>query len=97
MPHSTVSGILTRIGMGRLGRIGLEPGVRYEKTRPGELEHAEIKKLGRIERGAGKRWRDGKHQHYTAAPTPPAARAAKQAGSTSTSASTTTADAPAPS
>src|SRR3982751_6194900 len=28
MPLSTVSGILTRIGMGRLGRIGLEPAVR---------------------------------------------------------------------
>jgi transposase len=28
MPHSTVSGILTRIGMGRLGRLGLEPAVR---------------------------------------------------------------------
>ena len=37
MPLSTVSGILTRIGMGRLGRIGLEPAVRYERARPGEL------------------------------------------------------------
>jgi DNA-binding IclR family transcriptional regulator len=25
MPLSTVSGILTRIGLGRLGRLGLEP------------------------------------------------------------------------
>src|SRR5215217_4494450 len=30
MPLSTVSGILTRIGMGRLGRLGLEPAERYE-------------------------------------------------------------------
>jgi hypothetical protein len=29
---STVSGILTRIGMGRLGRLGLEPAERYERT-----------------------------------------------------------------
>src|SRR5262249_10762386 len=33
MPLSTVSGILTRIGLGRLGRLGLEPAVRYERTR----------------------------------------------------------------
>ncbi len=65
MPLSTVSGILTRTGMGRLGRIGLEPAIRYERSRPGELVHVDIKKLGRIERGAGKRWRDDQKQHYT--------------------------------
>src|SRR5215467_4108069 len=48
MPLSTVSGILTRIGMGRLARIGLEPAVRYERSRPGELVHIDVKKLGRI-------------------------------------------------
>src|SRR5215470_3985599 len=36
MALSTVSGILTRIGMGKLGRIGLEQPVRYERSRPGE-------------------------------------------------------------
>jgi transposase InsO family protein len=51
----TVSGILARIGMGKLGRVGLEPAVRYERERPGELIHIDIKKLGRIERGAGAR------------------------------------------
>jgi transposase InsO family protein len=55
MPLSTVSGILTRIGLGRLGRLGLEPAVRYERERPGELLHIDVKKLGRIEGGAGKR------------------------------------------
>jgi len=55
MALSTVSGILTRIGMGRLGRLGLEPAERYERQRPGELIHIDVKKLGRIERGAGKR------------------------------------------
>jgi transposase InsO family protein len=55
MPETTVSGILTRVGLGRLGRLGLEPPRRYEKQRPGELLHVDVKKLGRIERGAGKR------------------------------------------
>jgi transposase InsO family protein len=54
-PLSTVSGILTRIGMGRLGRLGLEPARRYEHERPGELVHIDVKKLGRIQGGAGKR------------------------------------------
>jgi len=49
-PLSTVSGILTRIGMGKLGRLGLEPAVRYERDRPGELIHIDVKKLGRIAR-----------------------------------------------
>jgi transposase InsO family protein len=57
-PLSTVSGILTRIGMGRLGRLGLEPAVRYERARPGELIHIDVKKLGRIQGGPGKRVRD---------------------------------------
>jgi transposase InsO family protein len=48
MPRSTVSGILTRIGMGTLGRLGLEPAERYERQRPGELIHIDVKKLGRI-------------------------------------------------
>jgi transposase InsO family protein len=63
MPLSTVSGILTRIGMGRLGRLGLEPAVRYERSRPGELVHVDVKKLGRIVGGAGWRVRGGA-QHY---------------------------------
>jgi transposase InsO family protein len=50
MALSTVSGILARIGMGRLGRLGLEPAERYERERPGELVHIDVKKLGRIAR-----------------------------------------------
>ena len=65
MPLSTVSGILTRIGMGKLGRLGLEPAQRYERARPGELIHIDVKKLGRIHGGAGKRVRGGLRQHYT--------------------------------
>jgi len=48
MPLSTVSGVLLRVGMGKLGRLGLEPAVRYERERPGELIHIDVKKLGRI-------------------------------------------------
>ncbi len=62
MALSTVSGILTRIGMGKLGRLGLEPAVRYERERPGELIHIDVKKLGRIQGGAGKRI-TGKQRH----------------------------------
>jgi transposase InsO family protein len=64
MALSTVSGILRRLGMGRLGRIGLEQPVRYEHLRPGELVHIDVKKLGRIQGGAGKRVRGGGRQHY---------------------------------
>jgi transposase InsO family protein len=51
MPASTVSGILTRIGLGKLWRLEPpEPPNRYEKQRPGELVHVDVKKLGRIGR-----------------------------------------------
>jgi transposase InsO family protein len=56
MAVSTVSGILARIGMGKLGRLGLEPAERYERARPGELLHVDVKKLGRIHHGAGHRF-----------------------------------------
>jgi hypothetical protein len=55
MALCTVSGILTRIGLGKLGRIGLEPARRYQRERPGELVHIDVKKLGRIHAGAGQR------------------------------------------
>ena len=69
MPETTVSGILKRAGLGRLGRIGLEPACRYERSRPGELIHIDIKKLGRIGqaghralgRGPGRHKGKGKH------------------------------------
>jgi transposase InsO family protein len=64
LPCSTVSAVLKRCGLGKLGRLGLEPPERYERERPGELIHIDVKKLGRIERGAGKRIFGG-HSHYT--------------------------------
>ena len=69
MPLSTVSGILTRIGMGRLGRLGLEPVERYERARPGELVHVDVKKLGRItvpgHRVTGNRRQGARRTTYT--------------------------------
>jgi transposase InsO family protein len=62
-PVSTVSAVLKREGLGRLGRIGLQPAQRYERARPGELVHIDVKKLGRIQRGPGKRVRDRRHTY----------------------------------
>ena len=64
-PLSTVSAVLKRIGMGKLGRLGLEPVERYERARPGELIHIDIKKLGRIVAGAGHRATGRKHYTST--------------------------------
>jgi transposase InsO family protein len=64
MALSTVSAILARIGMGKLGRLALEPARRYERERPGELVHLDVKKLGRIERGAGKRFSGRSHHNW---------------------------------
>jgi len=51
MPASTVSAILTRIGLGTLSRLEpAEPANRDEKQRPGELVHVDVKKLGKIAR-----------------------------------------------
>jgi hypothetical protein len=57
--------------MGKLGRLGLEPAERYERTAAGELIHIDVKKLGRIHGGAGKRItavkRNPKRSHVDAA------------------------------
>ena len=57
MATSTVSAVLGRIGLGRLSRLDPpEPIRRYERSRPGELIHIDVKKLGRIgPHGAGHR------------------------------------------
>ena len=41
--------------MGKLGRLGLEPASATSASRPGELIHIDVKKLGRIQGGAGNR------------------------------------------
>lgn len=58
VPASTVHRVLVRLGLNRLSWLDRptgEPIRRYERERPGELVHVDIKKLGRIPVGGG--WR----------------------------------------
>jgi transposase InsO family protein len=56
MALSTVSAVLARIGLGKLSRLEPpEPPNRYERRHAGELIHIDVKKLGRIQGGAGHR------------------------------------------
>ena len=51
MPLSTVGAVLARYGLGKLPRLQPdEPTNSYERPRPGELVHIDVKKLGRIGR-----------------------------------------------
>lgn len=51
LARSTVSAVLTRLGLGRLWEATAStPVKRYEWTRPGQMIHLDIKKLGRIVR-----------------------------------------------
>jgi transposase InsO family protein len=52
---STVHRVLRRLGLNRLRRASFEPVVRYEWAHPGDMVHLDIKKLGRIGEGGGKR------------------------------------------
>ena len=56
LPPSTVYGVLRRHDLNRLRRLDrqtAQPIRRYERTRPGELVHVDVKKLGRIPAGGG--------------------------------------------
>jgi len=56
VPTSTVHRVLTRLGINRLSWMDRPTGRvirRYERDRPGELIHVDIKKLGRIPDGGG--------------------------------------------
>lgn len=48
LPASTVWKVLRRYGVARLRLPAREPVQRYERSRPGELLHVDIKKLGRF-------------------------------------------------
>jgi transposase InsO family protein len=56
VPASTVWKVLRRHGLSRLQLPAREPVQRYERSRPGELMHVDIKKLGRF-------WTVGKRIH----------------------------------
>jgi hypothetical protein len=58
IPASTVHRVLTRHGLNRLSWMDRPTGQvirRYERERPGELVHVDIKKLGNIPDGGGHR------------------------------------------
>ncbi|MFJ3906056.1 IS481 family transposase [Streptomyces sp. NPDC090025] len=58
LPASTVHRILTRHRLNRLAWLDRPTGTvirRYERDRPGELIHVDVKKLGRIPDGGGHR------------------------------------------
>jgi transposase InsO family protein len=55
LPVSSVTNELRRLGLNKLSRLEPRPPVvRYEHSRPGEMIHLDIKKLGRID-GVGHR------------------------------------------
>jgi transposase InsO family protein len=70
MALSTVSRWLRRIGLGKLSRLAPpEPPNRYERKRPGELVHVDVKKLGRIsKRGAGHRVTGDRRSQFSVGP-----------------------------
>jgi transposase InsO family protein len=62
---STVHVVLRRLGLNRLRQHPREEVVRYEWPEPGDMVHLDIKKLGRIGQGGGKRvlGQSAKHRH----------------------------------
>ncbi|MCC6388634.1 MAG: IS481 family transposase [Dehalococcoidia bacterium] len=61
MAASTVYGVLKRAGLSVLARLDrtTRAVIRYERERPGELVHLDVKKFGRIPEGGGKRFDPG--------------------------------------
>ena len=61
MAASTVYAVLRRHGMSLLARLDrtTRSVIRYERERPGELVHLDVKKFGRIPEGGGKRFDAG--------------------------------------
>jgi transposase InsO family protein len=68
MHASTVYGVLKRNGLAVLARLdrATRAVIRYERGRPGELIHLDIKKLGRVPEGGGKRMDPGWKEAGTA-------------------------------
>ena len=75
---STVHAVLARYGCPRLAHLDRATGVpvrRYERDRPGELVHVDVKKLGNIPDGGGWRVLGKAHgQHNRQAPPRPGRR-----------------------
>ena len=60
-PRSTIYGVLKRAGLSVLATMdrATRTVIRYERAKPGELIHLDVKKLGRIPDGGGKRFDPG--------------------------------------
>jgi transposase InsO family protein len=66
IPLATVSRWLKRIGLGKRSRLEPpEPPNRYERSRPGELVHVDVKKLGRFRRPGHRVTGRGGHHRVT--------------------------------
>ena len=96
-PGATVGLVLRRHGLGRLAALDAKPEiVRYQRERPSELIHLDIKKLGKID-GVGHRPRRGRSvsagagacRRQRRSPATAEARNAAAAGISCTSRSTT--------
>lgn len=61
MARSTIYGVLRRKGLSVLSHMErtTRTVIRYERQQPGELVHLDVKKLGRIPEGGGKRFDEG--------------------------------------
>ncbi len=61
MARSTIYGVLRRCGLSVLSHMErtTRTVIRYERERPGELVHLDVKKVGRIPDGGGKRFDPG--------------------------------------
>ena len=61
LPASTVYGVLRRAGLSVLARLDrtTRSVIRYERAHPGALVHLDVKRLGRIPEGGGRRFDPG--------------------------------------
>ncbi|MEX0927166.1 MAG: IS481 family transposase [Dehalococcoidia bacterium] len=61
VPRSTVYAVLRRAGLSRLAWLHRTTReiVRYEHSSPGDMLHLDVKKLGRVPEGGGKRFAPG--------------------------------------
>jgi len=72
-PRSTIYGVLRRHWLSRLAYLDrpTRTVVRYERARPGELLHVDVKKLGRIREGVAGSYSVERPSRGTTASTPP--------------------------
>ena len=95
---STVHAVLRRHGMHRLAWLDRPTGQlvrRYERARPGELVHVDVKKLGAIRPGGGW-WPTARAPRRSTTPAPKTGPAVGSATTTCTARSTTAPDWPTP-